>query len=128
MDASDADVLIYAAVPDHPLGKRVSGLFSAEPPGATGAVAGIGSALLIPELFTKPMRTGADTEIAALAALVARLDLRATERSAGPTRCRPRRGLRLTGRRRRTPRDRHRRGPGVSSPTTPLTSWPGQAF
>jgi len=82
-------------VPDHPLGKRVSGLFSAEPPGATGAVAGIGSALLIPELFTKPMRTGADTEIAALAALVARLDLRATERSAGPTRCRPRRGLRL---------------------------------
>ena len=42
----------------------------------TGAVAGIGSVLLIPELLSKPMRDGADSEIEALAALLGRLDLR----------------------------------------------------
>jgi predicted nucleic acid-binding protein len=79
MDASDADVLIYAAVPAHPLGQRVRALFPAEPTVTTGAVAGIGSVLLIPELLTKPMRDGADTEVEALVALLARLDLRPTD-------------------------------------------------
>jgi predicted nucleic acid-binding protein len=75
MDAFDADVLIYAAVPDHPLGQRVRILFP-ETAATTGAVAGIGSVLLIPELLTKAMRDGADSEIEALAVLLGRLDLR----------------------------------------------------
>ena len=76
MDAFDADVLIYAAAADHPLGQRVRALFSDESPTTTGAVAGVGSVLLIPELLTKPMRDGADAETAALAALLTRLELR----------------------------------------------------
>lgn len=75
MDAFDADVLIYAAAPGHPLGQRVRALFPAEATATTGAVAGTGSVLLIPELLTKPMREGADSEINALAVL-GRLDLR----------------------------------------------------
>lgn len=76
MDAFDADVLIYAAVPGHPLGRRVRLLFPAEATTTTGAVAGIGSVLLIPELLSKPLREGADSDIEALAALLGRLDLR----------------------------------------------------
>jgi len=76
MDAFDADVLIYAAVRSHPLGQRVRALFPAESTADTGAVAGTGSVLLIPELLTKPMRDGAESEIEALAVLLGRLDLR----------------------------------------------------
>lgn len=76
MDAFDADVLIYAAVPDHPLGRRVRALFPAEPVQTTGTIAGTGSVLLIPELLTKPMRDGDDAELEALAILIGRLDLR----------------------------------------------------
>ncbi len=76
MDAFDADVLIYAAVPDHQLGGRVRALFPVEGTAISGAVAGIGSVLLIPELLTKPMRDGAEAELAALTALLARVDLR----------------------------------------------------
>ncbi|MEI2638897.1 MAG: PIN domain-containing protein [Microthrixaceae bacterium] len=76
MDAFDADVLIYAAVPDHDLGRRVRALFPPEATTRTGLVAGIGSVLLIPELLSKPMRDGADTEVEALAVLLGRLDLR----------------------------------------------------
>jgi predicted nucleic acid-binding protein len=76
MDAFDADVLIYAAVPGHELGARVRALFPEEPPDAGGRVAGVGSTLLLPEVLTKPTRDGVDEEIAALAGLLARLDLR----------------------------------------------------
>lgn len=76
MDAFDADVLIYAAVPEHPLGRRVRALFRSAPTEPTGVLAGIGSVLLIPELLTKPMRSGNDAESKALAVLLARLDLR----------------------------------------------------
>jgi predicted nucleic acid-binding protein len=72
-DAFDSDVLIYAAVPDHPLGRRVAALIT---PGATRAPAGTGSVLLLPEVLGKPLRDGAAAEIRALAALLARLDLR----------------------------------------------------
>lgn len=79
MDAFDADVLIYAAVADHPLGRRVLALFPEGPVARTGAVAGTGSVLLVPELLTKPMRDGADEELEALTVLLARLDLRPTD-------------------------------------------------
>ena len=76
MDAFDADVLIYAAVPGHPLGIPVLALFPQEPPNDAGRFAGVGSTLLLPEVLTKPTRDGAGNEVAALAALLARLDLR----------------------------------------------------
>jgi predicted nucleic acid-binding protein len=76
MDAFDADVLIYAAVPAHALGRRVLALFSDDPAGDAMAPDGVGSLLLLPELLTKPTRDRADTELVALTALLARLDLR----------------------------------------------------
>jgi predicted nucleic acid-binding protein len=76
VDAFDADVLIYAAVPGHPLGRRVRALFPAEPTVTTGEVAGVGSVLLISELLAKPMRDEADAEVEALTVLLARLELR----------------------------------------------------
>jgi predicted nucleic acid-binding protein len=76
VDAFDADVLIYAAVPDHPLGRRVRALFPEPTTATSGAAAGIGSVLLIPELLIKPMRGGAEAELDALAALLVRVDLR----------------------------------------------------
>jgi predicted nucleic acid-binding protein len=76
VDAFDADVLIYAAVADHPLGTPVRALFPTEPVEGTGIVAGIGSVLLLPELLTKPLREGAVEELDELGALLARLDLR----------------------------------------------------
>jgi predicted nucleic acid-binding protein len=76
MDAFDADVLIYAAVPGHALGRRVLALFSDEPTGDVVTPAGVGSMLLLPELLTKPTRDQADSELVALTALLARLDLR----------------------------------------------------
>jgi predicted nucleic acid-binding protein len=76
MDAFDADALIYAAVPGHELGRRVLELLPEEPIEERAAPAGVGSVLLIPELLTKPTRDGADDEVAALAAILGRLDLR----------------------------------------------------
>jgi len=79
MDAFDADVLIYAAVDDHPLGRRVRAMFPSDPVAATGVVAGVGSVLLIPELLTKPLRDDATDELEDLGALLGRLDLRPTD-------------------------------------------------
>jgi predicted nucleic acid-binding protein len=76
MDAFDAGVLIYAAVPAHALGRRVLALFSDQPAGDSLSQAGVGSMLLVPELLTKPTRDQADNELIALTALLARLDLR----------------------------------------------------
>lgn len=72
MDAFDADALIYAAAPGHPLGRRVRALLP--------QTDGVGSVLLVPELLIKPVRQGADQEVAALTAILGHLDLRPTDR------------------------------------------------
>jgi len=72
MDAFDADVLIYAGAPEHPLGAPIRALF----PAGTGGVAGVGSVLLLPEVLAKPMRDEASEEVIALVGLLSRLELR----------------------------------------------------
>ena len=81
MDAFDADVLIYAAVADHVLGRRVRALFPAGPVDRTGAIAGVGSVLLLPELLAKPLREQADDELAELGSLLGRLELRPVDQA-----------------------------------------------
>lgn len=76
MDAFDADVLIYAAARDHALGQPVRRLILAA---AHESTAGIGSVLLVPELLTKPLRTGATDELEELTSLLGRLDLLPTD-------------------------------------------------
>ncbi len=77
MDVFDADVLIYAAVGGHPLGRRVISLF--REPGRQPA--GAGSVLLLPEILSKPLRNGDSAEVRILAGLLARLDLRPVDRA-----------------------------------------------
>ena len=78
MDCFDADALIYAAVPGHPLGQRVAALFKKTGP---GSMAGAGSVLLLPEVLAKPLRDGTPDEVRALTGLLARLDLRPVDRA-----------------------------------------------
>jgi predicted nucleic acid-binding protein len=78
MDAFDADALIYAAVPGHPLGKRVAALFRSAAP---GTLVGTGSVLLLPEVLGQQLRDGATDEVRLLAGLLARLDLRPADRA-----------------------------------------------
>jgi predicted nucleic acid-binding protein len=78
MDCFDADALIYAAVPGHPLGQRVAALFQKPEP---DGVAGAGSVLLLPEVLAKPLRDGTPDEVRILAGLLARLDLRPVDRA-----------------------------------------------
>jgi predicted nucleic acid-binding protein len=77
VDAFDADVVIYAAVPGHPLGEQVAALFRSAAP----ATAGLGSILLLAEVLGRPLRDGAVNEVRILAALLARLDLRPVDRA-----------------------------------------------
>jgi predicted nucleic acid-binding protein len=76
MDAFDADALIYAAIPGHPLGERVAALFPAVPPGRRGRRVGVGSVLLLPEVLAKPIKDGDSVGVRMLSGLLARLDLR----------------------------------------------------
>jgi predicted nucleic acid-binding protein len=78
MDCFDADAVIYAAVPGHPLGHRVAALFRNA---RSGALAGAGSVLLLPEVLGKPLRDGSPDEVRTLAGLLARLDLRPVDRA-----------------------------------------------
>jgi predicted nucleic acid-binding protein len=79
MDAFDADVLIYAAVPRHELGRRVRAWFPLEAVETTGVVAGIGSVLLLTEILASPLRDRATDELAEFGALLGRLDLCPTD-------------------------------------------------
>jgi len=72
MDAFDADALIYAAVPGHPLGRRVLALFQQ----TSGNLVGSGSVLLLPEVLTNPRREGSHSKVHVLESLLARIDLR----------------------------------------------------
>ncbi len=81
MDAFDADVLILAAAPDHPLGQRVRALLEPGPVERSGPISGIGSVLLLTDLLAKPLRDGADDEIAALAAVLGRIELLPLDRA-----------------------------------------------
>ncbi len=87
MDAFDADVLIYAGIPNHSLGRRVAALFSSgtvfSSSTVTGAVghAGVGSVLLVPELLSKPLRDEDAAAVTTLSGFLARLDLRPVDRA-----------------------------------------------
>lgn len=74
VDAFDADVLIYAAAPDHALGRSVRRIFAEHEP--DDAPVGIGSVLLVPEILVKPLRQDRSEEVSELAQLIGRLDLR----------------------------------------------------
>jgi predicted nucleic acid-binding protein len=81
MDAFDADVLIYAAAPDHELGAPVRALFPTDAPRGAEVLAGIGSVLLLPELLTKPLRDDAQDELLALGLLLSRIALIPTDQA-----------------------------------------------
>lgn len=72
--AFDADVLIYAAAAEHPLGTRVATLFADA--GADVDAVGTGSVLLLAEVLTKPMREDRDSgETMSLLSLLSRVEL-----------------------------------------------------
>lgn len=74
--AFDADVLIYAAAGEHPLGAPIAALFADSEAGTVG----IGSVLLLPEVLTKPMRANPDSEeTAILISFLSRLELMSFE-------------------------------------------------
>ena len=81
MDAFDADVLIYAAAHDHPLGARVRALVERDPDVGPGHPVGVGSVLLLPELLTKPTREGTDDDVSSLIAILGRIDLRPVDQA-----------------------------------------------
>lgn len=76
MDTFDADVLIYAAVPSHPLGRRVLRLFQHAPAHYRRRVGAAGT-----EVLSKPLRDGSAAEMQALTRLLARIDLRPVDRA-----------------------------------------------
>ena len=79
MTAFDADVLIYAAVRDHPLGTEVRKLVAN--PSLQGQR--VGSVLLLPELLSKPLRQGDDAQVTLLRAYLQRLTLLPADRAVG---------------------------------------------
>lgn len=75
--AFDADVLIYAASPGHPLGAGVLRELAAEDSTSVGSV------LLLTEVLAKPMREGREDEVDALVSILGRLELRAADDAVG---------------------------------------------
>lgn len=82
MDAFDSDVLIYAAVPGHPLGERVAALFPGGAVDGSGPKVGVGSVLLLPEVLSKPLRDGDEAAVRTLSQFLVRLDLRPVDQLA----------------------------------------------
>ena len=85
--AFDADVLIYAAAPSHPLGAKVARLFDSDPDDSDPeSTVGVGSLLLLTEVLAKPMRADPESdETADLAGLLVRLDLRPVDEATAKT-------------------------------------------
>lgn len=81
MDAFDADVLIYAAAPGHPLGERVAAMFPEGPVSVPRDRVGVGSVLLVPEVLGKPLKRGDAVAVRKLSELLGRLDLRPVDRA-----------------------------------------------
>jgi predicted nucleic acid-binding protein len=81
VEAYDADVLILAGIPDHPLGRRVAALFFTEPAKETILRAGVGSALLLPEVLSKPLKDENAAAVTTLSDLLIRLDLRPVDQA-----------------------------------------------
>lgn len=82
LTAFDADVLIYAATIDHPLGRKVLALLAADD--SQDGPAGVGSVLLLPEVLTKPMRADPESaETMTLISLLSRLELRPFDEATG---------------------------------------------
>ncbi|MGL5857972.1 MAG: type II toxin-antitoxin system VapC family toxin [Angustibacter sp.] len=69
--AFDSDVLIYAAASDHPVGERTRRIL--DDPALVGRL--VGSALLLPEVLAKPLRTAHTEEVGALTRILSRLQL-----------------------------------------------------
>lgn len=80
VDAFDADVLIYAVDPDNHFFGPLRRLLDRE---TNDGEVGIGSVLLLPELFTRPTRQGEHDEILDLARLLVRIDLIETSERLG---------------------------------------------
>lgn len=85
MDAFDADVLIFAGIEDHPLGRRVAALFCAELADEGDRRVGVGSVLLLPEVLSKPLRLGDAAAVTTLSGFLGRLDLRPVDRAIAAT-------------------------------------------
>jgi predicted nucleic acid-binding protein len=78
MDAFDADVLIYAAEPDHPLGRRVAALLPIDPIAGDEEVFGVGSVILLTEVLSKPIREEDSERLLVCQELLGRLELSPT--------------------------------------------------
>jgi predicted nucleic acid-binding protein len=82
LTAFDADVLIYAATVNHPLGQKILPLLQTDDAG--DGHAGVGSVLLLPEVLAKPMRADPESaETAALISVLSRLELRPVDQATG---------------------------------------------
>lgn len=73
VDAFDADVLIYAAAPQHPVGVHVAAQFPDDADSTD--IVGVGSVLLLPELLSKPTRVGDQAQLHTLGWFLSRLEL-----------------------------------------------------
>ncbi len=76
--AFDADVLIYAALPEHPLGEKVWAILNDK--NLDGER--YGAVLLLPELLSKPTRSSSTAEVRALIGCLSRLELVAIDERA----------------------------------------------
>ncbi len=75
--AFDADAVVCAATRGHPLGVRVRRAVLDAPDGSRR----LGSLVLLVETMSHPLRQGNDDELAAMTALLSRLDLRPLDRA-----------------------------------------------